>query len=177
MNITKCTDCGKNIQYTTRKPKTCAECKKPKKKPKRSGGKFPKNKNTTAEMNMFVALNSVLFGYDFINHGYYSFLLSPKYSPLQLDRYYPDLKLGFEYDGKQHDEFVKFIHKTKSNFEYYKACDALKDRGCKEKGVTLIRFDHKEKLNGQLVVDKIKVANPALYERLRKEGTLREEDF
>jgi very-short-patch-repair endonuclease len=175
MNITKCTECSASIQYVTRKPKKCADCKKAKKKPKRSGGRFPKNKNTTAEMQMFAVIDTILSGYDFINHGYYSFLLSPKLSPLQLDRYYPDLKLAFEYDGKQHDEYVKFIHKSKSNFDYYKVCDALKDKGCKQRGITLIRVDHKDKLNEQLVARKIKEANEALYARLHKEKRFREE--
>jgi hypothetical protein len=148
MKITNCTDCGKELKYNTRKPKLCAACKlkiKPK-KPKSTGRRFPKNKGTTGEMAMFAVLDVILKDFDFINHGYYSFLISPKGSPLQLDRYYPELKLAFEYDGQQHDKYIRYIHKARKNFEYYKECDGLKEVLCKKKGITLIRVSYRQKL-------------------------------
>lgn len=176
--ITQCSICGKDIKYTTRKPKKCVECKKPKSETKKKRhSRFPRNKGTNAEKMMFYLIDQLIIGCPFINHGYYSFLLSPKYSPMQLDRYYYDLKLAFEYDGEQHDKYVKFIHKSKINFEYYQTCDKLKTQQCKDNGITLIRINHKDKLNEQLIVDKIKEANPLLYERLLKERRLRIEDY
>lgn len=171
---TNCTVCGKAIAYTTRKPKKCAECKKTKveKKPRR-GGRFPRNKGTNGEMGMFYSIDQTIIGLPFINHGYYSFLPSPKHSPMQLDRYYPDIKLAFEYDGEQHDKYIKYIHKSKANFEYYQACDRLKTKSCKDYGITLIRVDHKAKVTPNLIVDLIQQANPALFEKLVKENRLR----
>lgn len=179
--IADCTICGKPIKYTTRKPKKCADCKKVKpkteKKPRRSGGRFPRNKGTNGEMGMFYSIEQTLIGLPFINHGYYSVLTSPKHSPMQLDRYYPDIRLAFEYDGEQHDKYIKYIHKSQSNFEYYQTCDRLKTKQCKENGITLVRVSHKQKCTPQLIAELIQEANPALYERLLKERRLRVDDY
>lgn len=173
--FTQCTVCGKVMEYTTRKPKYCEEHKKVKPKKKTRGGRFPRNKGTQGEVLLFHILNHLLTGYEFVNHGYYSMLPSPKGQPLQIDRYYPDLKLGFEYDGKQHDEYVKFIHKSKNNFEYQKLCDKLKDQYCAQKGINLIRISHRDKLTDQLIRDKIKESNTNLYSKLMNEGKLKGE--
>lgn len=158
------------ITYTTRKPLKCSACKKP--KPTGRGKRFPSNKKTQGELLMFATLGQTLIGYDYINHGFYSLLLSPKFQPLQIDRYYPDIKLGFEYDGRQHDEYIKYIHKSRKNFTYQQQCDKIKDKECKANGITLIRISHKEKITPELIRQKIKAANEGLYERLLKEGTL-----
>ena len=60
--------------------------------------------------------------------------------PLELDIYIPNINLAFEYDGAQHDKFNKSIHKTKDNFIKQQERDKLKDKICKDKGITLIRF-------------------------------------
>lgn len=174
LNVTNCTECGKEIKYTTKKPKVCSTCRLTKKKkpttttkPKKSsGGKFPDNKNTQGELILFRALESLLKEYDYINHGYYSFLLSPKGYPLQMDRYYPDLKLGFEYDGKQHEEYNKYIHKSKKNFEYYKECDRLKEEACKKKGITLIRVAYNHKITPEALKLDILKANKKIHSQI-----------
>jgi len=103
--VTKCEECGKDMRYSTKKPKYCTVCtavrkSKAKKKTSSSGSgtyrKRPDNKNTQGELILFRALDELLKGHHFINHGYYSSLPSPKGYPMQLDRYYPDLKLAFE---------------------------------------------------------------------------------
>jgi hypothetical protein len=85
---------------------------------------------------------------------------------MQLDRYYPDLKLAFEFDGKQHDEYNKFIHRSKANFEYYKQCDRLKEKQCREEGITLIRIAYNYKITGDALKIDIKKANPELYKKI-----------
>lgn len=168
---TPCTECGTLITYTTRKPVKCTQCKKPKPKP-RKGGRFPKNMKTNGEMLLFAILHRLIVGQEYVNHGFYSFMLSPKFQPLQLDRYYPDLKLAFEYDGRQHGEYIKYIHKSRKNFTYQQECDKIKDKECKANGVTLIRIGYKEKITEDLIRSKIEAANKALYNRMLKEGIL-----
>lgn len=171
IKTTDCQDCGKEVKYTTKKPKKCTVCRTTNSKKttkKQSGGysKKPDNKNTQGELIMFRALDNLLKGQRYINHGYYSFLLSPKGYPMQLDRYYPDLKLAWEFDGKQHDEYNKFIHRSKQNFEYYKQCDRLKEKKCREEGITLIRIAWNYKIAEEALKLDIKKANPELYKEL-----------
>lgn len=174
VKTTTCIVCKKDIKYTTKKPKKCTTCRSSKKKPvattstrkKKSYKKMPDNKNTQGELVMFNALDKLLSGHDYINHGYYSFLPSPKGYPMQLDRYYPDLKLAWEFDGKQHEEYNKYIHKSIKNFEYYKECDGLKEKQCKEKGITLIRVAWNYKISPEAMKFDIKKANKELYNNL-----------
>jgi very-short-patch-repair endonuclease len=83
-----------------------------------------------------------------------------------MDRYYPDLKLGFEYDGKQHEEYNKYIHKSKKNFEYYKECDKLKEVACKNKGITLIRVAYNYKITPDALKLDILKANKKLHNQI-----------
>jgi very-short-patch-repair endonuclease len=171
--ITTC-GCGKTMTYTTRKPQKCAECKRKDKAPATKGRRYPKNMQTKGELLLFAVLNQMIIS-EYINHGFYSVLLSPKYQPLQIDRYYPRYRLGFEFDGRQHDEYVKYIHKNRKNFTYQKECDKIKDRECKANGITLIRIGHKDKITNKFIANKIKAANEELYIQMLKEGTLIDE--
>lgn len=175
IKTTKCTVCGKDIKYTTKKPRKCTVCRSSKTKvtkpvtnntKKKTYKKPPDNKNTQGELVLFRALDKLLKDHDFINHGYYSFLPSPKGYPMQIDRYYPDLKLGFEFDGKQHMEFNKYIHKSMKNFLYYQECDKLKEQQCKDKGITLIRIAYNYKISPEAIKFDIKKANRELYNKL-----------
>jgi hypothetical protein len=167
MKVTNCSSCDKTIGYTTRKPRKCIDCKKATPRPrKKRGGTFPKNKGTKGEMALFYLLNDMLKEHDYINHGFYSFLMSPHHSPLQLDRFYPMLGLAFEYDGRQHDEYIKYIHKARKNFLYQQQCDIIKDKACRDRGITLIRISHRDKISEDLIRDSILVANAALYKIL-----------
>jgi hypothetical protein len=158
------------MEYTTKKPLKCEECKsvkkeappKAKSKSKRGKRRYPKNKNTEGELSLFSVLEPLLGSYEYINHGFYSFLRSPKNSELQIDRYYPQLRLGFEFDGSTHTEYKKYIHKSVKNFQYYQECDRLKDIGCKKNNVTLIRIAHNEKITEELVKGKIYAADAKL---------------
>jgi hypothetical protein len=67
--------------------------------------------------------------------------------PLEFDGWCPSqitpigTGLAFEYDGRQHREYVPFFHRNDPNrFEYQKATDAWKNRVCWEKKIMLIRI-------------------------------------
>jgi len=63
---------------------------------------------------------------------------------LELDGYCGELKLAFEYNGKQHYDFVEYWHKTQENFKKAQARDIKKARLCKEKGIKLIVIPYTE---------------------------------
>lgn len=49
-------------------------------------------------------------------------------------------KLGFEYDGAQHEVYTPMFHSNEDHFRYRKLLDRLKDDLCREAGVLLIRI-------------------------------------
>ena len=159
---TTCRKCGKEITYKTKPPSTCHICKN-KKKTRRQ---YPKKKNTKGELYLFAVLDNILRGRTYINHGYYSMLPSPKGAPMQLDRYYPELRLAFEYDGPQHETYSPFIHKSYENFQYMKECDKVKEELCKKLGITLIRVHYKHRITDESLKLDIKKANKELYKKL-----------
>jgi hypothetical protein len=59
-------------------------------------------------------------------------------SNLEIDIYNDDLKLGIEYSGRQHYEYVPHFHKDHNAFLEQKYRDELKERKCKEHGIKLI---------------------------------------
>lgn len=74
-------------------------------------------------------------------YGFNSLLLEEFPLPderLWLDFFMPHHKLAFEYQGKQHDEFVKLFHGDKQGFERSKARDARKREWCEINSITLV---------------------------------------
>ena len=61
---------------------------------------------------------------------------------LELDMYNESIALALEYDGAQHAVYTPFFHRSHEDFEYRQQLDRLKDKICKEHGVTLIRIPH-----------------------------------
>lgn len=61
---------------------------------------------------------------------------------LELDGYCENLKLAFEYDGRQHSEFIKYLHGTQENFEDQQKRDLRKNVLCKRNNITLIRIPY-----------------------------------
>lgn len=57
---------------------------------------------------------------------------------LEIDCYNDELKLGVEYNGKQHEEFVPYFHRYKGNFLQQRYRDELKKLMCENNGITLI---------------------------------------
>jgi len=66
---------------------------------------------------------------------------------LELDCYNQDLRLGVEYHGKQHYEYVPYFHKNKEAFYNQKYRDELKKRMCKDNGIVLIEVPYTVKEN------------------------------
>jgi hypothetical protein len=54
-----------------------------------------KQTNSHEEL-MFKILREMFPDEEYIRNGYYSFLMSPKQMPMQLDMYFPKMKLAFE---------------------------------------------------------------------------------
>ena len=131
MNKKKCSNCPAIFGVKDGSKATlCPACRKKAIKQTKSGV-------SKWEWEMKKALDSLFPKEDFIDNGYYSWMRSPKNAPLQLDRYYPRMNWGFEFQGSQHYEYSKFFHKKKADFLYYQECDRIKVQSCKNKGVRL----------------------------------------
>ncbi len=66
--------------------------------------------------------------------------------PMEIDLYNDELKLGVEYNGKQHDEYNEFMHQgSRDKFRNQQYRDYLKKDICKRRGVYLIVVSHKTK--------------------------------
>ncbi|MDB4726515.1 hypothetical protein OAF54_03670 [bacterium] len=65
---------------------------------------------------------------------------------LEIDCYNDELKLGVEYNGRQHYEYVPFFHRNKDAFYNQKYRDELKRIYCKENGIKLIEVPYTVKV-------------------------------
>jgi predicted nucleic acid-binding Zn ribbon protein len=79
---------------------------------------------------------------------------------LELDFHIPELRLAFEYMGRQHYEEVyaknrTMFFKNKDGFIKQKERDKMKEIECKKKGIQLIHIKFTEKLTEQLILTKI----------------------
>lgn len=81
-----------------------------------------------------------------MENGYHSWLRSPHNKPMQLDRYYPDLMLAIEVQGKQHYKYNPKVHRSKEAFKYLQKCDQLKQQICATRGVKLIQIRYDDEL-------------------------------
>ena len=61
---------------------------------------------------------------------------------MEIDGYNQELKIGFEYSGQQHYEFVKYFHKTLERFQQRIEDDKMKYEICKREGVFLIEIPY-----------------------------------
>lgn len=59
---------------------------------------------------------------------------------MELDGYNEKLKVGFEWDGSQHDTYPHAFWKSREEFDAQQMRDMIKDRLCLEEGVILIRI-------------------------------------
>lgn len=66
---------------------------------------------------------------------------------LYLDIYIPTYKVGIEYHGRQHYEWVPFFHPTEADFLLAQRRDMRKEEVCAEKGISLIVFRYNDALN------------------------------
>lgn len=65
---------------------------------------------------------------------------------LEIDCYDHNLRLGCEYQGKQHYIYIPFFHKNKEAFLNQKYRDDMKKRMCKENGINLIEVPYTVKV-------------------------------
>jgi len=61
---------------------------------------------------------------------------------LEIDCYNDSMKLGIEYNGQQHYNYIPFFHRTKDTFYNQKYRDDMKRRLCKENNITLIEVPY-----------------------------------
>ncbi len=67
---------------------------------------------------------------------------------LELDGYNEELEIAFEYQGKQHYEYLPLFHKTEKDFKIQQKRDRHKYRLCQENNIALLlipyKFTHKD---------------------------------
>jgi hypothetical protein len=149
-------ECGKTVTYNTNKPNRCQACKE--KREKKFTYQQRKPQRSKKEGLMQQILNQLLPDAEYIDNGYYSWLESPRGASLQLDRYYPELKLAFEFNGRQHYEFNRYMHKDYKAFEYLQECDKKKRKDCKKHGVTLITIKYNKIITEEYLLKRLKHA-------------------
>lgn len=76
---------------------------------------------------------------------------------LRLDFYLPALSIAFEFDGRQHKEYVPHFHKNRVGFARSQNNDNDKQQWCEINQITLVRFQDKE-LNKKDFGNKIREA-------------------
>jgi len=74
---------------------------------------------------------------------------------LEIDCYIPEIKLGFEYNGKQHYEHVEIFHKTIEDFEKQKERDIEKLKRAEKKGIKIITIKYDEPLTRENILNRI----------------------
>jgi len=119
----------------------------------------PKQKEYLVTEKKKVWVNQLRMG-DLIKELYPNHLVIPNtrgfLDGLEIDYYIPDLKLGFEYNGKQHYELVEVFHKDESGLKDQKERDELKNKIAKEKGIRLITLRYDEPLTKEYIKTKLK---------------------
>ena len=85
----------------------------------------------------------------------YGWLKNESGNNLELDVFFPELNLAFEYHGRQHREHVPFFG-TVNDFERQKRNDEIKRKKCKLRGISLIEIWFDDPLNKTFINRKIK---------------------
>ena len=106
-------------------------------------------KLSPGEREMKIILDEILPEETFIDNFRPDWLKNPNTNRnLELDRYYPNLKIGFEYNGLQ--------HRKKINAEQWER-DKIKKTLCGKEGVIKLVV-YKKELIKSIILDKIKDA-------------------
>lgn len=86
----------------------------------------------------------------------------------RLDIYCPSYKLGVEYHGRQHFEFVEHFHKNQYGFNKHQMNDKKKLDKCLELGIVLVVFRFNDRLSGDIIYERI-------YEAIRQSDAPKQE--
>ena len=65
---------------------------------------------------------------------------------LEFDGYCKELKLAWEYQGRQHYEYIQHFHKKCDSLQKQQERDSKKRELCKENGITLIEEGNQKQL-------------------------------
>jgi hypothetical protein len=74
---------------------------------------------------------------------------------LYLDIYIPTYKIGIEYHGRQHYEWVPFFHATEADFILAQRRDIRKEELCAEKGISLVAFRYNDSLSEDTIFARV----------------------
>ena len=84
---------------------------------------------------------------------------------LRLDIYCPAIKVGIEFHGRQHFEYVEHFHSDKQGFLDSQKRDLRKEELCAEQGIALVVFRYNDNLDEdvvfQRILDTIRSTKPA----------------
>jgi len=97
----------------------------------------------------------ILPGEPFIYLGRYSWLLSPKKEPLELDILFPNKPLAVEVEGEQHTRFSKIFFKQREDWAYYKECDHVKVATCASYNLPLLIISPEDKIDAASLIARI----------------------
>ena len=90
-------------------------------------------------------------------------------SRLELDGYCEKLKLAFEHQGKQHNEYTSHIHKAEDGFKLQQERDLFKKQRCAEVGINLLVIDQTDLIVEryiELITNELKKYNYAVLDNL-----------
>ena len=90
------------------------------------------------------------YNINFQTEATFDWLVSNTGYNMFLDFYIPEKNIAIEYDGKQHYQYVKYIHHTKENFEKAIYRDKLKEKLLIEHNIQLIRIKYDIPLDDNL---------------------------
>lgn len=104
--------------------------------------------------NMLVSI----YGKEDVESEYYEeWLRNPKTRKIMyVDFYIKSERIAIEYDGKQHFEYIEFIHRNYKNFYYQVYRDRIKEKLLAQHNVRVIRFRYDEPLTEANILTKIK---------------------
>lgn len=121
-------------------------------------------KNSTSEIIMKRLLDEIFPGEEVLDNKRYDWLRSKTTgAKMELDRYYPELKLAFEYDGEQHFSSEAFYRiaqtrgqeiteeQSQKEWELYIKNDQDKKDICQELGIKLINIKYADELDEELI--------------------------
>jgi len=111
-------------------------------------------RQSISEQETKIYLDKIFPNEKFIDNKKYKWL-----KKLELDRYYPKLKIAFEYNGHQHYMPRRFGNvsrkKAEKNFKEQKQRDLIKKKLCIQNKIILIIIKYDEKLSKQLILNKL----------------------